>query len=72
MRTNAAMGRDVIGEGEAFHRSSPDGNRGEKADLHSPARSRSSHREKHADQKVGDCCESRNTPLDAFRDDGIR
>ena len=28
----------VIGEGEAFHRTSPDGNRGEKASLHSPAR----------------------------------
>jgi hypothetical protein len=27
----------VIGEGEAFHRMSPDGDRGEKADLHSPA-----------------------------------
>jgi len=28
---------DGIGEGEAFHRTSPDGDRGEKASLHSPA-----------------------------------
>jgi hypothetical protein len=26
----------MIGEGGAFHRSSPDGDHGEKADLHSP------------------------------------
>jgi len=26
----------MIGEGVAFHRSSPDGDHGEKADLHSP------------------------------------
>jgi hypothetical protein len=29
----------VTGEGEAFHRTSPDGDRDEKADLHSPAQS---------------------------------
>ena len=34
----ARVRQSVIGEGEAFHRTSPDGDRGEKADLHSPAR----------------------------------
>ena len=50
----------MIGEGGAFHRSSPDGDHGEKADLHSPENSRSS-RVTRSCWKVGDCCESRNT-----------
>jgi hypothetical protein len=37
VRVARRVRQSVIGEGEAFHRTSPDGDRGEKADLHSPA-----------------------------------
>ena len=52
--------RKKIGEGVAFHRSSPDGDHGEKADLHSPEKLVIITRYSML-LKVGDCCESRNT-----------